>query len=382
MKKLFTLLFVLCMAGSIADAQPRVSGGTGLLGFNLSSYGSVRASTNGFVVANTELARISFDVGQSENAVYDYNFDSDTTSMIAQLITIAGVDSVAETLADNEYSALPPKVKVRTTVMGWKNQSYFIVRFRVIADTAGLGSLYMGAVVIPKPGMAYGGETIKYNGAKKVTSFYRDGEASFWGVKVLSPNALGVSMLDWDVFSPADPNNDAATDSMRYAMLKNTGYKDSLLVAGSNGSVYTVNVGKTAFTNVGDSATFYYAVGYGTTDADMLVALDSATAKYPKIATSLRKDEIGTPNGFSLEQNFPNPFNPSTQVKFTVGTSSFVSIKVFDALGREVRTLVHQQLETGSYSATLSAENLSSGIYYYTLQAGNFKETKKMLLMK
>lgn len=379
MKKLFTIFIFSLLLAEISTAQ--VSSGTGLIGFNLSSYGRVRTSTNSFVAANRELDRMSFVVAQSNNAVFDYTNDAGLTTFLAQLISIPGVDSAAETLNDNSYSSLPPKVKVRTTVMAWKNQRYIMVRFRVIADTSALGSLYMGAAVIPKVGLIYGGETIKYSGARKVTSFYREGEASYWGIKVLSPGALGVTMLDWDTYS-LDPAADAATDSMRNAMVKNTGYKDSLIVAGSNGSIYSVNVGKTSFTNKGDSVSFFYAVGYGTTESDMYAALDSATAKYPKIATSVQKNEVVQPNGFSLEQNFPNPFNPSTQIKFSVGTSSFVSVKVFDALGREVRTLVNQQLEIGAYTATLSADNLSSGMYYYTLQAGSFKETKKMLLMK
>jgi hypothetical protein len=383
MKQMLTLLFVLVLTGSVAEAQPNVSSSTGLVSFNLSSYGRVRANAGAtYVAADRELDRLSFDVGQSDNAVFDYNYDADTTAEVARLISIVGVDSAAESMADNEFSMLPPKVKVRTTVMAWKNQRYFIVRYRIIGDTAGLGSLYMGAVIVPKPGKAYGGETIKYSGARKVTSFFREGEASFWGVKQLGPNPFGVSMLDWDVFSPLDPNSDAATDSTRNQMLKSAGAKDSLLVAGSNGSIFTVNGGKASFTNKGDSVTLYYAVGYGTTENDLYAAMDSATAKYPKVLTGVKKSEHLMPEGFSLEQNYPNPFNPSTQIRFTVGASSSVSLKVFDALGREVRTLMNRQLESGSYAVTLDAQQLSSGMYYYTLQAGSYKETKKMMLMK
>ncbi len=380
MKQLLTVFTALFVFAAISAAQ--VTGGTGLIGYSLDKYGKVSTSTNSYVKANREVDRMSLDVGQSADAVFDYNNDANSTVDGVQAITLAGVDSAAEVLSDNSYTNLPPKVKVRTTVMAWKNQKYIIVRYRVIADTASLGSLYMGAVIIPKPSQAYGGESIKYSGAKKTTSFFRVGEASYWGVKVLSPNALGVSMLDWDIFSPTDPNNDAATDSTRYAMLSTTGYKDSLLVAGSNGSVFTVNVGKASFAKLGDSATYYYAIGYGTTESEMNSALDSATAKYPKISTSVQKSNVQSPNGFLLEQNYPNPFNPSTRINFSIGTSSYVSVKVFDALGREVRSLVSQQLETGSYTVPLSAENLSSGMYYYTMQAGNYKETKKMMLMK
>lgn len=381
MKNLFTMLFVLALAGTMAYAQPSATAGTGKLGFNLSSYGRVRASTNNYVSANRELDRMSLDVGQSDNAVFDYNFDADSTVQVAQLLTIAGVDSAAETLTDNDFSLLPPKVKVRTTVLAWKNQSYFMVRYRVIADTAALGSLYMGAVVIPKPSLAYGGESIKYSGAKKVVYFFREGEASYWGFKVLGPSFFGIGVLDWDVFS-TDPNNDAATDSTRNQMLKTSGFKDSLLVAGANGSVFTVNAGKAAFTAKGDSTTLYYAVAYGKTEAEMFAAMDSAVAKYPKVITAVKKSESLRPDGYSLDQNYPNPFNPSTQIRFTVGAASNVSLRVFDALGREVRSLLNRQLEAGTYAVTLDASSLSSGMYYYTLQAGSFSGTKKMMLVK
>ncbi len=92
--------------------------------------------------------------------------------------------------------------------------------------------------------------------------------------------------------------------------------------------------------------------------------------------------EIGLPSEFRLEQNYPNPFNPSTIISFQVPNSSFVNLKVYDALGNEIATLVNEEKSTGSYEVNFRATNLSSGIYLYHLQAGSFVETKKMLLMK
>jgi hypothetical protein len=264
--------------------------------------------------------------------------------------------------------------------MAWKNQKYFIVRFRVIAGEAGLGSLSVGAFAIPRVGAIYGGETVAYKGARKTAYFYRTGTASYWGIKALNPAVTGVNILDWDVYS-IDPNADAAADSTRYAMANYTKF-DSNLVAGSNGSAFNVNSGKITLNNKGDSATFYYAVGFGTTENDLFASIDSATAKYTKITTSVRRDYAVQPAGFSLEQNYPNPFNPSTSIQFSVGTSSVVSLKVYDALGREVRSLVNESLETGVYTVPVDASGLSSGVYYYTLQSGTFRASRKMQLMK
>jgi photosystem II stability/assembly factor-like uncharacterized protein len=89
-----------------------------------------------------------------------------------------------------------------------------------------------------------------------------------------------------------------------------------------------------------------------------------------------------TPTDFSLSNNFPNPFNPLTKIKYSVPSSSNVLIKVFDILGNEIETLVNQEKTTGTYEITWYAEQLPSGVYFYKLQAGSFVETKKMVLMK
>jgi N-acetyl-anhydromuramyl-L-alanine amidase AmpD len=85
---------------------------------------------------------------------------------------------------------------------------------------------------------------------------------------------------------------------------------------------------------------------------------------------------------FSLEQNYPNPFNPTTNLRFTTSELRFVSLKVYDMLGREVSTLVHQTLNPGVYSSEWNASMVSSGIYYYKLTAGEFSSVKKMVLLK
>ena len=88
------------------------------------------------------------------------------------------------------------------------------------------------------------------------------------------------------------------------------------------------------------------------------------------------------PEHFSLQQNYPNPFNPSTTVEFSIPRQSFVTLKVYDLLGREVTTLVNEELQSGSYKTEFNGVNLSSGTYFYRMVANGFTQTKKFILMK
>jgi hypothetical protein len=88
------------------------------------------------------------------------------------------------------------------------------------------------------------------------------------------------------------------------------------------------------------------------------------------------------PNSYNLTQNYPNPFNPKTTIKYDIPELSFVTLKVFDVLGREVITSVNEEKPVGNYETKFDATSLPSGIYFYRLQGGSFVETKKMVLLK
>ncbi len=86
--------------------------------------------------------------------------------------------------------------------------------------------------------------------------------------------------------------------------------------------------------------------------------------------------------GFYLLQNYPNPFNPNTKINYSVPQTSQVQIKVYDVLGNEIETLVNEEKPAGNYQVEFNADGITSGIYFYTLKAGDFIQTKKMLLLK
>jgi len=98
--------------------------------------------------------------------------------------------------------------------------------------------------------------------------------------------------------------------------------------------------------------------------------------------TGVEKVDHQVPGDYELSDNYPNPFNPSTKINFALPSQGMVSLKVFNVLGQEVRSLVNEELNAGSYTYDFDASNLSSGIYFYTLSTNNFSVTKKMMLMK
>ena len=132
--------------------------------------------------------------------------------------------------------------------------------------------------------------------------------------------------------------------------------------------------------------------GFGSILLQTPLQFDHISGEQVVTIISTAVEEIFEPvaREYFLHQNYPNPFNPSTKIKFTIpsviasGTkqSQFVSLKVYDVLGNEVSTLVNEEKSAGTYEATFDASGLTSGIYFYKLQAGNFTESKKMILLK
>ena len=113
----------------------------------------------------------------------------------------------------------------------------------------------------------------------------------------------------------------------------------------------------------------------------MHMMLGQANALLDSVVTSVDETE-GEPEGFFLRQNFPNPFNPSTHISYSVGGSSFVSLKVYDVLGREVATLIGESVPAGNYVREWNASALSSGVYFYRLTTNNKSATRRLQLLK
>lgn len=133
----------------------------------------------------------------------------------------------------------------------------------------------------------------------------------------------------------------------------------------------------------GPNATLDAIMFYASNDAsDWTIYLDDVSHN-PSGALPVEEHTVkNIPTACTLEQNYPNPFNPSTVISYQISENRYVTLKVYDMIGREVAALVNEMKGAGTYSVNFNASKLSSGIYFYTLRAGNFLETKRMLLLR
>ena len=113
-----------------------------------------------------------------------------------------------------------------------------------------------------------------------------------------------------------------------------------------------------------------------------LARVTGTTENSLEYTTTDVKESSVKPSNFELSQNYPNPFNPSTIINYSVKQRSFITLKIYDAIGKEVVTLVNGDREQGTYQVNFNARNLSNGIYFYRLTAGNYTDVKKMILLK
>ena len=136
----------------------------------------------------------------------------------------------------------------------------------------------------------------------------------------------------------------------------------------SSGIKYTSDIKSLAYDN-----TYLYAGTYGNGVWQRPLA---------EIVTAIKIDKGNMPEEFSLYQNYPNPFNPATTIIYQIPKSSLVTLKVYDVLGKAVKTLVNEYQIKGKYSINFDASSLASGVYFYRLSSGSFAETKKLILLK
>jgi hypothetical protein len=123
---------------------------------------------------------------------------------------------------------------------------------------------------------------------------------------------------------------------------------------------------------------WYYVKAYNSQTQSSASNVVTTRAGFYKTNNS---DKVNS-TSYGLNQNFPNPFNPTTQIDYTIKLAGLVTIKVYDALGNEVASLVNESKEPGNYSTTFHAANLPSGLYFYRIVSGNYQATKKMILLK
>ncbi len=157
----------------------------------------------------------------------------------------------------------------------------------------------------------------------------------------------------------------------------------STLMFGTPDGLYKSTDNGGTWTNHKDGL-MWTQVGYLAADANgyVFAGTQSGLYKSSQPVNAVKELNDAIPSSYSLEQNYPNPFNPTTKFEFRITNREFVLVKVFDVLGREVATLVNEELHPGTYQTEWNAEGKASGVYIYRLTAGEFTETRRMVLIR
>jgi hypothetical protein len=149
----------------------------------------------------------------------------------------------------------------------------------------------------------------------------------------------------------------------------------SLVPPGTTESWISVDIPLTDFAPVDLTDVFQFKF-----DGNGTIYLDNIY--FSTMLSDVKELQTSLPSDYNLEQNYPNPFNPTTNIRFNLPEANQVMLKVYNTLGQETATLVNEYLNAGSYEVTFEAQKLSTGIYFYSISAGDFKSVKKMLLIK
>lgn len=200
--------------------------------------------------------------------------------------------------------------------------------------------------------------------SKKVTTDILRNQMGFTGLTITDGMAMQALTLNYSFEDAVELAVNAGNDILLYTSVLRNG--TSLVDNVINIIVDRINQGKIPLSRIEES----YA---------RIILLKS---KYGIITSIDQITNTGIPAGFVLSQNYPNPFNPTTTISFSLPTRSFVLLKVFDALGKAITTLLNEEISAGHHQIIFNGDHLSSGVYYYQIRAGDFSQTKKLILMK
>ena len=356
-----------CWVGTVAGSIYKTNDGgiTWSLQFSLSG-----SFTNGIKMYNANYGVYYGDpTGSGQPYQFRYTTNGGTNWLLSPTAPIAGnefgvvnawdwIDTTRFWIGSANLAASAPNAKVYKTTSGFGGGNWSSVN---ISGTGGAQGLYYQAVAFTDAnnGMvgSNGGDIRKTtdggNTWQNVTNppgFTTFAAINFHGMKDGS-NIIRISLSDGAAYKVYKTTNlgTAWTEEVLPALGQTNGVQHMQFINGNLGF---------AGGNLGVFMRFGNPSGINTLNSEL-------------------------PDGFALGQNYPNPFNPSTKINFSIPTSANTTLKIFDAVGKEVATVLNEFVNAGNYTVDFIApSNMNSGVYFYTLSAGEFRLTKKLMLVK
>ena len=367
MKKYWVITIIILFIGK---AYPLNNGiNTGNISVDMNPYGGIQLYQPDFQ-GSLNLYNLSILVGTSPSTVFDYWQDSGIQdSVVTFSDSLTGLLGLYGSF-NNSFSNLPPNVLIKTYITSWSGSSYVLLKYVIINREVSNINALAGLEIVSQIDGIEGFDIVKYIDSSKVIDIYKQNHLGF---RLLSGDLKSITSFEYF---------DGYENDSSYYKWMNHDTLDAQYNSGSDGPV-TITSQDFQNINPGDSIIVYYGMALGSSFAAVKSGLDSALGRYNgTLITGIKENESFSPSSYKLNQNYPNPFNPTTTISFSIPVQEKVSLKVYNILGMEVSTLLNEVQTAGNYSIRFNAKNLSSGIYFYELRTGNFRDVRKMILLK
>lgn len=341
----------------------------------------------GGLICATSATKVSDCVRGSNAFIQNAEF----TNVIPFQITQPGIISAQDgNTIFNDNAAGVNKIGIEIDLNSYQfttaaDSDYVILKYKIKNNTSGdISNFFAGLYSDWELGSLGNYNKSDWDSANQMGYVWKAGgnPGIYTGVALLSTNSVSYWAIDDDNSIPGNPFGtwDGFTDAEKYRSLSSGIGRQQ---AGGTGGNFVSNVvGSGPYTiTAGGFVTVTFALIAGDNLADLQTNCIAARNKYNSVI-GITNYNSQIPNKYSLSQNYPNPFNPVTNVEFGISKLGFVSLKIYDVLGKEVGSLVNDNLQPGTYKYNFDASNLSSGIYFYRINAGDFSETRSMMLLK
>jgi subtilisin family serine protease len=358
----------------------------GAIGKKAQAYGNGLHILNGL---ENQIFEGGLMIGLSNTQVSDvcrrgniapYNVsDTDFTALSTYSLTTPGLISSQDGIGlFNDDGAGSSKIGLLVTPKSYAFNSspdldYIILQYNVKnTNSTALNNIYIGLSLLFTPNASLGGNISTLDTVNKLGYTFNQANPNIYlGCAMLTNQTLNFKAINAiNIF-------DGYTTEEKWLALS-SGISNPLIGPGPNCIVISggpVNIAANSTETIG------FAIVKGNDLNDLKNKTIIARNKY---STTIGITPISTsiPVKFNLSQNYPNPFNPSTRIKFALPKSEFVNIKIYDILGKEISTLVNENLTAGYYEVEFNANNLSSGMYFYKFESSTFTDVKRMVLIK
>lgn len=335
-------------------------------------------------VTNTQAgpatAKITFEPAQVEYKLpvgYQSTWSYNGQQTIATTITLPFIGDQTTTIVQQKTRNFTVDGYGLITLPGGKTLNALRIREEITLTGSGVNSSSVMYRFLTKTG-----ESINVTLADGVTA--NSGTVNISAVSWTTGDGTGVVVVT--VNAPTSLAATAASDKIELSWVDNADNEDGYNIERAEGSgsfsqIAQISANTTSYSDATAQAGVQYQYRVqaynGSTTSGFSNVVNAEIA-----ATGVGEINNVIPDSYNLSQNYPNPFNPSTQIQFSIPSQEFVSLKVFNALGKEVAELVNRNLAAGNYSVDFNASKLSSGIYFYTITTNKFSSTKKMILIK